>query len=77
MRKVLIAAAVSLLAATSASAYELVTPPPDGQPLPTGHPYLIAGSVAQGAISLRFVVVDGRRMLVDARTLQPVYRLRP
>ena len=77
MRKVLISMAVSLLAITSASAYELVTPPIDGQPLPTGHPYLIGGSVAQGVVSLRFAVVDGRRLLIDAHTLQTVYVLRP
>ena len=78
MRKVLIAAAVSLLAAVwlvGLRAGHAAARRPAASP--RGHPYLIAGSVAQGAISLRFVVVDGRRILVDARTLQPVYRLRP
>jgi hypothetical protein len=68
---------MTLVTALPASAYELVTPPPDGQPLPTGHPFFIAGSVAQGVISLRFAIVNGRRVLVDARTLQPVYILQP
>ena len=76
MLKALIAIAICCAALSTAAARELVTPPPDGQPLPQGVPVGISGGEAR-VISLRYAIVDGRRVLIDAATQRVVYVLKP
>lgn len=82
MRRILLAAAVALLGATSAGALERgdpvhATPPLQPHPYPQGVPYVTIGGPSHAPIVLRYGVVNGKRVLFDARTGRGVYRLVP
>ncbi|HEX9905918.1 MAG TPA: hypothetical protein VGA77_13235 [Propylenella sp.] len=58
-----------------ATARELVTPPATPHPLPQGVP--VHGLAPHSVITLRYAIVDGRRVLYDPDTNRVVYVLRP
>ena len=64
-----------LAAVSSATAHELVTPPATPHPLPQGVP--VHGLSPHSVITLRYAIVEGRRVLFDPDTGRVVYVLRP
>jgi len=80
MNRVFLALALGFLAASPATALEReplthATPPAIPHPLPQGVPYVIVGAEARPVVTLRYGVVDGRRVLLNARTMEVVYEL--
>lgn len=82
MNRLLLAFAALLLGASSSAALEQrnaihATPPVVPHPLPQGVPYLVVGATADPIVELRYGVVNGRRVLLNAHTLEVVYILHP
>ena len=83
MTRTLIAVTAAVLVASSATALEQrrhaihATPPVIAHPLPQGVPYLTVGAIADPIVELRYGVVNGKRVLLNARTLEVVYILHP
>ena len=76
-RLAIVLAAAALGGSYPARAHELATPPAAPHPMPQGTPYLVVGAVPHPVRTLRFALIDGRRALVDGRTMQVVYYLHP
>ena len=55
----------------------LVTPPAVPHPLPQGVPYVVVGATLQRVHTLRYGIVNGRRVLFDGETMRIVYVLQP
>lgn len=81
MLKLLTTVALAAFTLGSAAAHEvpvlLVTPPAIPHPLPQGAPYVVVGSTPQRVHTLRYGIVDGRRVLFDGETMRVVYVLQP
>ncbi len=82
MRRLLFVAALAgSFGFGSAAAHEvpvlLVTPPAIPHPLPQGVPYVVAGATLQKVHTLRYGIVNGRRVLFDGETMRIVYVLQP
>ena len=82
MQKFVLAVAAALLTASSAAALEQrnaihATPPVVPHPMPQGVPYVVVGATADPIVELRYGVVNGRRVLLNAHTLEVVYILHP
>jgi hypothetical protein len=78
----LMTAAAALLSLSPAFGHEWGDVRWSTAPLPQGHPHLVAhnGVVVVYPVprtSLQFGVVDGRRVLLDPRTLRVVYVMQP
>ena len=75
------AALAGALGLGAAAAHEvpvlLVTPPAIPHPLPQGVPYVVVGGTLQRVHTLRYGIVNGRRVLFDGETMRIVYVLRP
>ena len=80
---ILTATVAGLLTTSTAGALEQQrhaihsTAPAFPHPLPQGKPAFISGVEAKPIVALRFAIVDGRRVLVNARTHEIVYTLHP
>lgn len=82
MGKLVLAIAAGLMAASPAIALEQrkgvhVTPPLVSHPMPQGVPVLVVGDAAKPIFELRYGVVHGKRVLLNAQTMEVVYVLRP
>lgn len=82
MRTIILALAAGLLTASSAAALEQrdgvhVTPPIVPHPMPQGAPYLVVGDAPKPVFELRYGVIHGKRVLLNARTMEVVYVLHP
>jgi hypothetical protein len=82
MRKLLVSLAALAPAASPAAAIEPrdavhVTPPAVPHPLPQGVPYVSIGHAHQPVITLRYGLIDGRRVLFEPVTGEIVYILQP
>jgi hypothetical protein len=82
MRKLLVALAALAPLASPAAALEQrdlvhVTPPALPHPLPQGVPYVSTGETHHPVITLRYGLIDGRRVLFDPATGRTVYILQP
>ena len=82
MRRLIPALAAIVLTTSSAIALEQrngvhVTPPLVPHPMPQGVPYLVVGEGAKPIFELRYGVVHGKRVLLNARTMEVVYVLQP
>ena len=82
MKRSFALAAALLLSALPAAALEQrnaihATPPVVPHPMPQGVPYLVVGEPANPIVELRYGVVNGKRVLLNARTLEVVYVLHP
>lgn len=82
MKKILLAVTAALLTASSSAALEQpnaihATPPLVPHPMPQGLPYVFVGATVDSIVELRYGVVNGRRVLVNAHTLEVIYILRP
>jgi hypothetical protein len=83
MYKLLLAAAALGATATSAAAMEQqryaihATPPFVAHPMPQGVPYVMVGVEAKPIVTLRYGVINGRRVLLNGETMEVVYILHP
>jgi hypothetical protein len=81
MRRLLLAiACIALVSPALAKdrGYEVhVTPPLLPYPLPTGVPDFVVGGGSHAPITLRFAIIDGRRVLYEPVSGDVIYVLRP
>jgi hypothetical protein len=81
MRYLLLAAGCMALISPALSrdrGYEVhVTPPPLPYPLPTGAPDFVAGGGSHAPITLRFAIINGKRVLYEPVSGEVIYVLRP